>query len=188
MGLGTLGVGEGDALRDQAARTRGCSGGDKIGGAFNAQARVARQHLVAAAGFEEAGKVGQLMDDDFRLRPDNGVAQGLAVEHIRDDRRHAVGSQLRLLRARARRAGDGMPVGEQEKRQSPSDSAGGAGEKNVHRDRSFSPPIAARSNLIVSTSRIAGSPASATGRKAKRASPVRSQAAPLSTETTSALV
>ena len=60
MRLRTLGVGEGDALGDQTAHTRGYSGGDKIGGAFNAQARVARQHLVAAAGVEEAGKVGQL--------------------------------------------------------------------------------------------------------------------------------
>ncbi|HWX72123.1 MAG TPA: hypothetical protein VNY79_06465 [Xanthobacteraceae bacterium] len=76
MRFRALGVSEGDALGDQPARTRGYGGGDKIGGAFNAQARVARQHLVAAAGFEEAGKVGQLMDDDFRLRPHNGVAQG----------------------------------------------------------------------------------------------------------------
>ena len=37
----------------------------------------------------EAGKVGELMDDYFRLRPDDGVAQGLAVEHVHDDRRHA---------------------------------------------------------------------------------------------------
>ena len=88
MRLRALGVGEGDGLGDQTAHTRGY-GGDKIGGAFNAQARVARQHLVAAAGVEEAGKVGELMDDDFRLRPDDGVAQGLAVEHVHDDRRHA---------------------------------------------------------------------------------------------------
>jgi len=30
------------------------------------------------------------MDDDFRLRPHDGVAQGLAVEHIHDDGRHAI--------------------------------------------------------------------------------------------------
>jgi hypothetical protein len=87
MRLRALGVGEGDALGDHTARTRRCGGGHKIGSAFNAQARVARQHLVAAAGFEEAGKVGELVDDDFRLRPDDGVAQGLAVEHVHDDRR-----------------------------------------------------------------------------------------------------
>lgn len=182
-----LGIGEGDALGDKAARTCGYGGSDKIGGAFDAQAGVARQHLFAATGIERTGKVGQLMDDDFRPRADDGITQGAAVEHVDNDWRHPTRSQLPLLGARARRAGHGMPVSDEHQRQSAADNAGGAGEKNVHGDRSFSLRYAARSNRIVGTSRIAGSPDSATGKKAKRASPVRSQAAPLSTETTSAL-
>jgi hypothetical protein len=114
IGLGVrlraLRAGEGDALGDEPARTRGYGGSDKIGGAFDAQPSVARQHLFPATGIERAGKVGQLMDDDFRLCPNDGIAQCAAVEDIHDDRRYSARSQFRLLGARARRAGHGMPV------------------------------------------------------------------------------
>jgi len=69
-----LGIGEGNALGDQPARTRGNSGGDKMGGTFDAQASVARQHLFAPRRIEEAREVGQLMEEDFGPRTNDGIA------------------------------------------------------------------------------------------------------------------
>ena len=69
-----LGIGEGNALGDQPAYACGDGGGDEIGGAFYAQASVARQYLIPAARIKETGKVGQLIDDNFGPRTNDGIA------------------------------------------------------------------------------------------------------------------
>ena len=74
MRLGTVGVDEGDALRDQPAGARGTRRRNKMCRALDAEPGIATQRLAAALGIEHLRQIGQLMDDDVGTCPHGGVA------------------------------------------------------------------------------------------------------------------
>ena len=100
--------------------------------AFGADARVARigrgeLHLV-----EDAGQVGQLVDDDLGPRLHHGALERVGIEHVNDHGVNACGFELARRLRRARHAGDVMAGGKEQRRQAAPDRPTRAGEKDFH--------------------------------------------------------
>ena len=74
MRFGTFGIGKGDALRDQPARARRPRRGNQIGGAVDAQMRIARERITQERRIENLRQIGELMDHDVRARRHDGIA------------------------------------------------------------------------------------------------------------------
>ena len=86
MRLRAVGISEGNALRDQAARARRPRRDNQIGRTFDTQAAIARENIGKASRINYLWQIGQLMDDDFRARRDDGSAQGPGIEDVNDNR------------------------------------------------------------------------------------------------------
>jgi hypothetical protein len=184
--LGTVRIRKGNALGDQAAATGRLHRGDEIGGTLDAQAGIARERVEPPRRIKHLRQICQLMDDDVRPRLDDGIPQGAAFEYVHDDRFDATRLQFPGFGGRPRRSGHGVSSGKEERRKPPPDHTARSGQKNPHAHSPSTPVPGLRSKLRAGTSRIKGSAASAIGRKAKLAAPVKSQAAPLTTETITA--
>ena len=74
------------------------------------------------------------MDHHLGPRRDDGIAQGLAIEHVDYDCLGALRFQSTRLIGRAGRAAYVMSGGKEERRQPPADNASRSGKKNPHGD------------------------------------------------------
>ena len=75
MGLPSLGISEGEALRDDPARPGHAGGGDQIARALDAKPGVLREHLGELRRIEHLRQIGELMNDDVGLHPGHRIVQ-----------------------------------------------------------------------------------------------------------------
>ena len=135
MRLRAVGISEGNALRDQAARARCLRCGNQIGRAFDTQAGIARERIAKAGRIKDLRQIGQLMDDRFRVGCDHSIAQGPGIEDVNHDRFDAVRFELSDFAGRARRSGHLVPGSKQKRHQPPSDRSARSGQENPHVDQ-----------------------------------------------------
>jgi hypothetical protein len=129
IGLDAGRIGPGDALRDQAARvslTRRC---DQVAGPLIADAGVAGERRWRLRRIANRGEIGQLVNDDLRLRFEDGLGQRFGVEHIDQDRMRAEAAQKLHPFRRTGRSPDRVARSAQKGDKPPADDAGRAGQE-----------------------------------------------------------
>ena len=195
-------IGERNALHDEASGAGRPRRRDQIARAFDADARVARIRCGQRLLVEALRQVGQLVNNDLRLRVNGGTLERGGFVHVNDCGTHARSFQFARRIGRARRAGHIVPGRDEKWHQPPSDGAARSSKKNAHVDLPFrsqysgtrdkppaphtphTPTREPRSNPIVGISRIGNRVAMMIGRNAARVVAVTSHSAPQISDTT----